>query len=203
MPSSLRVSLLFAALASVAAAQNTIQIRGQVEAGQVSTCYYCPTVTNYVIHGSETPIRSSTIDFSTLLGQHVILTGTWGGTASVPVFDAVSAQVTTAQFSLNGNSSIGNTVRFIASAAVGDLVANVIAMNAGILTITPNTTLLLNVAQAAVLDAGIVTSGQFRTDLTIPNNPALVGLHFFGQAVVMPGNGAAMYATSPDAKRVQ
>lgn len=198
-------SVCFATLCLGAAqpALAQIQIRGQVEAGQVSTCYYCPTVTSFVLHGSETPISSNTVNLSALVGQHVLLSGTWGGTPALPIFQVASAQVVTSDFSINGNSSIGNTVRFITNAATGDIVANVMAMNAGVMTLTSDATLLLNVNQAAVLDAGVVTTSQFRTDLAIPNVPSLIGMHFFGQGVVFPGGGGAFFTTEPDAKRVQ
>ena len=190
-------------LASGVLAQPALHIRGQVEASQVSTCYYCPTITSFVLHGTETPIHSSTIDFNTLLGANVLLTGSWGGTPTVPVFEATAYQLISSQFSLNGNSSFGNTVRFNASAPSGDIVANLIALNAGVLTLSPDATFLLNPAQAAILDAGIATGGLFRTDFPIPNNPTLVGLHFFGQALVVPASGAPMYTTEADSKRVQ
>lgn len=195
---ALAATFLFA---GAAAAQ--IQIRGQVEAGQVSTCYYCPTVTSFVIHGSETPIRSSSIDFSALVGQTCIFTGTWGGTAALPIFDVTAAQLTSSLFSIHGNSSLGNTVRFQTSAGTGDIALNLIGLNAGAFTLTDVATFLLNPSQSAVLGMGTSTNGTVRTDLVIPSTPALVGMHFFGQAVILPANGAPFFTTEPDHKRVQ
>lgn len=193
-------AVLVLAAANVAPAQ--IQLRGEVEASQVATCYYCPAVTSFVLHGSETPISSSSVNLAALVGQHVLLTGAWGGTATLPIFQITSAQVVNGDFSIHGNSSAGNTVRFITAANAGDLVANVVAMNAGALTLTNEATLLVNPSQAVVLDAGMANNGQYRSDLLIPNNPALVGVHFFGQGIVFPVAGA-FFTTEPDARHVQ
>lgn len=200
-----RQSVLFAtlSLAAISDARAQYELRGRVEAGQVSTCYYCPTITSYVIHASETPIRSNVIDLSLLLNQYVVLSGSWGGTAALPVFEVTGAQPTTSMFAINGNGSNGNTVRFTTHGPTGDLAVNLVALNAGVTPISASTTLLLAASQTVVLGLGPITGGTFRTDLAIPANPALVGLHLFGQALIAPANGSAFYMTEPDAKRIQ
>lgn len=200
-PVSIGLTLLTTAL-FVTPSRAQYQIRGEVEAGQVSTCYYCPTVTSYVIHGSETPITSSSVSLASYVGQHVILTGNWGTVGSLPIFDVTAVQATSSSFSINGNSSIGSTVHFTATAPSGDLVVNIISMNAGVVPLSSEATLLLNPGQLGILDAGFAANGQFETDLAIPSVPSLVGLHFFGQALILPASGAPLFMSEPDAKRI-
>lgn len=201
LPAQLSVTLLAAAL-FVSQSRAQYQLHGEVEAGQVSTCYYCPTVTSYVIHGSETPITSTVVALDLWLGQHVVLTGDWGTIGGLPIFNVTAVQPSSSQFSINGNSSTGNTVHFTANAPTGDLVINTISLNAGVVPLSAEATLLLDPSQLGILAGGFATNGQFETDLTIPAIPSLVGLHFFGQAAILPANGGPLTTTEPDAKRI-
>jgi hypothetical protein len=194
-------SLTFAIAASLEA--QSFVIRGQVESGQAVGCYYCPSATQFVIKGSETPIRSNSISLGTFLAQDVLITATWNGSHIAPILDVTSIQVTNQTFTISGNSSMGNTVRFTASGAAGDLAVNIASLGGSFTPIGGSAALLLDPNSAVVLGIGAVGgAGTFRTDLLIPTIPSLFGMHLFGQALIVPASGL-FYMTNPDVKRVQ
>jgi hypothetical protein len=181
-----------------------VVIRGQIESGQAIGCYYCPSVTQFVIKGSETPVRSSTVSLGLFLSQNVVITGTWNHSLTSPIVDVTTIQLAPQLFTISGGSSIGSTLRFTASGTPGDLAINAAALGAGFTPIGNLSVFLLAPSASVVLGLGAVDgSGTFRSNLPIPSNPALVGLHLFGQALLVPANGNPFYATEPDVKRVQ
>jgi hypothetical protein len=87
--------------------------------------------------------------------------------------------------------------------ANGDLAINVVALGASFVPIDGAAVFLLNPATSVVLGLGPITGGSLQSDLPIPLSTTLVGLHLFGQGLVVPASGAALYTTNPDVKRLQ
>lgn len=206
MTTAHRLPTLFASLTLTVLAGSLraqYELRGQVELNQVATCYYCPPVASYVVHGTETPLSSSTVTLANYADQHVLMTGAWTSIGGLAVFDVATIQPTSSSFTINGNSSIGNTIRWTASGSNGDLAINIASLDAGVTPLSATTTLLLAPGSAVILDFGPIQGGTLRTDFAIPSVPSLVGLHMFGQALILPTNGQPFYFTEPDRKRVQ
>lgn len=189
------------AFAAVAPAQ--FELRGQIEFNQAATCYYCPPITNWVIHGTETALTSSSVNFANYAGLEVVMTGSWTSSGGLPLFDVATIQTTSLSFQLSGNSSIGNTIRFEAFGANGDLAINLASLGAGATPLSSTTTLLLAPATTVVLGFDVISAGRVRTDFDIPSIPSLVGLHIFGQALILPASATPFFFTEPDAKRIQ
>lgn len=198
----LAATVAFAATALLPA--QSIEIRGQIESGQAIGCYYCPSVTQFVIKGSETPVHSSTISLGMFLSQNVVITGTWNHSLTAPIVEVATIQLAPQLFTISGGSAIGSTLRFTASGTAGDLAINAAALGAGFTPLGNSSVFLLTPSASVVLGIGAVDAGgTFRSDLPLPGNPALIGLHLFGQAVLVPANGNPFYTTEPDVKRVQ
>jgi hypothetical protein len=149
-------------------------------------------------------VRSTTISLGLFLSQNVVITGTWNHSLSNPIVDVATIQLAPQLFTIAGGSSIGSTLRFTASGTAGDLAVVAAALGAGFTPLGNTSVFLLAPSATVVLGIGALDgSGTFRSNLPLPNNPAFVGLHLFGQALIAPANGAPFYTTEPDVKRVQ
>jgi len=63
---------------------------------------------------------------------------------------------------------------------------------------------LLDPASTVALAAGLTNAGgDFRTEISIPNLPSLIGLRVFGQGVIAPVSGSPLFASNIDAVEVQ
>lgn len=193
--------LLFAAVLPA----QTVTVRGELGDGRATGCYYCPG-SRYVIKWSETQIDSTStnINLALYLNQQLMLTGTLGGTAARPSIDVTAVVVVTESFSFAGQGRIGNRFRATAKASPGDLAVNLFALNAGFASAGGALSLLLDPMATVVLGVGAVDgNGEFKSDANIPNVPSLVGLHVFGQALIVPQANGAPYTSNPDSKVVQ
>lgn len=197
--SVLSAALLFTAVLPA----QTVTVRGELGDGRATGCYYCPG-SRYVIKWSETTVDSSTINLALYLNQQLMLTGTLGGTVARPSIDVTAVQVVTETFSFSGQGRIGNRFRATAKGSPGDLAVNLFALNAGFASAGGALSLLLDPAATVVLGVGAVNgNGEFQSDANIPNLPSLVGLHVFGQALIVPQASAAPFTSNPDSKVVQ
>ncbi len=57
----------------------------------------------------------------------------------------------------------------------------------------------LDPTRMAVLDAGVIASGEYESQLAIPNVPSLVGLRIYGQGVVLT-QSMTLWSTNVDTK---
>ena len=192
-------------LGSLLTAQsNAIELRGQVEISLQGGCYYCPPITRYVIHGSETPIRSNTIDLSAFVGLYVKVDGTWSMVGAQPVIDVTSVLAVAPALNIAGNARIGNTLRWSTAGAPGELAVQVLSFGASFVPVVGTAVLLLDPSSILIVGAGSIDpSGSFRTDLPIPNSTLLIGRHIFGQSLIAPGGSAPFYFSNPETKRIQ
>ncbi len=197
-------AFLFVLGALLPAQSNGVEVRGKIEISLQGGCYYCPPITQYVIHGSETPIRSATIDLGPYVGLDVLLTGTWSTTGTVAVIDVSAIQIVSPVLNIGGNSRLGNTLRWTTAGAPGDFAVQVMSLGASFVPLGGSSVLLLSPTSLFVVGTGIIdTNGSFRTDLLIPTNTGLSGLHIFGQALIAPANNAPFYFSNPETKRIQ
>jgi hypothetical protein len=195
----LSTALLFTACTLTA---QTVVVRGEIQSGRATGCYYCPSVP-WALKYSETPITSSTVNLSQFLGVPVELTGNWNGSATAPGIDVTFARVVAQSFSFAGTGRIGGSFRFTANGTPGDLAVNTGSLDRGFVVPLGTLTFLLDPSLLFVAGIGpIDASGQFRTDVAIPNNPAFVGMHVFGQSLIVPASGP-LYTTSMRADFVQ
>lgn len=196
-------TFLFASLLLPATlSAQTITVRGELGDGRATGCYYCPG-SRYVIKWSETQVDSSTINLALYLNQELMLTGTLGTNAGRPSIDVTAVQVVTETFSFSGQGRIGNRFRAGTQASPGDLAVNLFALNAGFVAAGGPLTLLLDPTATVVLGVGVANNnGEFKSDVDIPNVPALVGLHVFGQSLIVPQSTGVPFTSNPDSKIV-
>lgn len=185
------------ALSTSLAAQQTMTMRGELDEGRSTGCYYCPNVP-YTIKFSETPVRSTVVNLAPyhLASQQLLLTGYWDTTTTPAGFNVQSVQVVNESLSFPTHGRIGSNERFDVNGPAGAASATFIAFGSGF---TPlfNTALLLNPALILAIDSGpLSASGSRRFTFPIPDNDSLVGLNFWSQAVIV-GSGMEPYFTNP------
>ena len=197
------LSLAFASvvLAAAAVSQTPIQVRGEINQGTGggAGCYWC-TGAPFVLKYTGTTVQSSTINLNAFLGQKVVIDGVWTGTA----LQVNAVQATTQTFSMGGNPAIGDTMRFTTKTAPGTLALNLAALGTSFLVPVGPIAVLLDPASTVALAAGLTNAGgDFRTEISIPNLPSLIGLRVFGQGVIAPVSGSPLFASNIDAVEVQ
>jgi hypothetical protein len=193
------VLALFATTASLFA-QSAV-LRGEIADGRATGCYYCPGY-QFVLKWVGTRLESTTVNLAQfeVLSQIVEMTGTWDGT----IFHVTAAHNITSMFDLTGNGSLGGRFRCDAVGNPGDLAVNAISLGTSFMIPVPNTPTLLQPSTTVVMGIGITgANGEFRSDINIPQNPALVGLRINGQAIFAPLNNGALYSSNLDTKVVQ
>ncbi|MFO1051084.1 MAG: hypothetical protein U1F36_02570 [Planctomycetota bacterium] len=177
--------------------QQILTLRGELDEGRSTGCYYCPNVP-YTVKFSETPVRSSTVNLAFYKAQssQLVLTGVWETSTTPPGLNVLSVQVTTNSLTFPTNARTGNTERFTTHAEVGAFAATVISIGSGFVPLF-DTALLLNPAVLVVMDAGVTNAqGDFRIDFNMPSDPALIGARFWSQSVIVPPTGTP-YTSNP------
>lgn len=187
------------ALSTLLPAQ-VVHMRGEVVDGRATGCYYCPGY-QYVIKWIGTRLDGSLVSLAPYLDKQVDLTGTWNGSVVTPIITVTSIQLATESFSISGTTRLGDRLRFNAIAPQGTMAANVLGFARAFVPMLP---LVFNLdpTTAIVLGSGPTNgAGEFKSDLSIPNDPALVGLRFYGEALIVPP-ASIPYWSNPDSKVV-
>lgn len=181
---------------TVATAQTPVTLRCTPTDGSAAGCYYCPGYET-VIKWVGTRLHSATINLVQYHNLDVRMQGTWNGNT----VEVTSVQIVGESFSISGNAHIGNNCDFSVTGTDGDLAINFAALGNGFSVPLGDLAVQLNLLQMAVLDAGVISGGEYQSTLDIPNVPGLIGLRFYGQAVVMEQN-FNLYSTNIDTKVV-
>ncbi len=188
---------LILATAPTLQAQIPVQIRCEVADGSAAGCYYCPGFQS-VIKFVGTRLQSTTVNLNLFQNQYVLLNGTWNGT----VVTVTTAQITPESFSIGGGGVIGGQFHFTTHGTANDLALNLAALGAAFSVPFADLALQLDPASTVALGFGALDgSGEFQTNVDIPNVPSLVGLRVFGQGLILPQSGP-FYTTNVDAKEV-
>lgn len=180
----------------------TIQLRGELTNGRATGCYYCPGY-EYVLKWSETPLASSVVSLAPFLDTQVRVEGFWDPT-TVPAHFEVTAIVNVPEsYSVDGNPRIGNRVRPNAKGTPGEFAAHFLAIDAGFVPLGSDLAMLLDPTTVIFLGAGTIGGGaEFKIDVDLPNDAALVGLRFMGQALQSEGAGQHLFSTNTDSKTI-
>lgn len=185
---------LLGALAPLSA-QQTLTLRGELDEGRSTGCYYCPNVP-YTIKFSETPVRSSVIDLAPyqLSSQQLILTGTWDTSTRPAGFNVTAVQVVGESLGFPTNARTGATERFDINGPAGTPTATFLAFGSGFVPLF-GAALLLNPAVLIEIDSGVLDAqGNRRFGLPVPANAALAGLNFWTQSILVPASGQPYFS---------
>ena len=150
-----------------------------------------------MIKNSETPVTSSVVNLALFVNKQLALTGTWNATSKPPALNVTSVIEVLESMSATGSASLGGRLRFTTDGAPNDVTAQAIALKPGFFPIL-GTAMTLDYATLLVIGAGTLDgSGEFKTEVPIPNSASLVGLHLLSEALIVPANNSAIYSTNP------
>ncbi|MGE0144258.1 MAG: hypothetical protein AB7I19_11790 [Planctomycetota bacterium] len=176
-------------------AQATMTLRGELDEGRSTGCYYCPNVP-YTIKFSETPVRSTVVDLEPyhLASQQLLLTGTWDTSTRPAGFHVTAAQVVAESLGFPTNARTGASERFDVQGPAGSPSTTFLAYGSGFVPVF-DTALLLNPAVLIEIDSGVIgPQGGRRFLLSIPADPALAGLNFWTQSILVPPTGSPYFS---------
>lgn len=181
-------------LAAAVDAQVPVTVRCTPTDGSAAGCYYCPGF-QHVIKWVGTRLQSSTINLLPYHDLDVVLQGTWNGT----FVDVSSVQIVGESFSISGNAHLGTDADYSTVGTDGDIAINVAALGNAFAVPIADVALQLNPSLMAILDAGVISGGEYQSTLAIPNVPSLVGLRIYGQGFVLTQT-MSMWSTNVDTK---
>lgn len=182
----------------------SLTIRGSLADGRQTGCYYCPSVP-YALKYSETPVHSSSgidLAFYKNLNQDLVLSGVWDTSTNPASLDVAAVTLTNQSLQTPNSVRIGASMRFSLAGGANEFAFTVVAFGNGFVPlfdsaflIDPLTSFLLDLSQ---LDS----SGDLRFNQTIPNDPLLVGLRFWSQAVFVAAD-QTIWFSNPEATEVR
>lgn len=176
------------ALASTALAQD-VHFRGKIE--DVSG------TSQFVVDCTNVQLTSSSINLSGLVGQQVEIDGTWNGSFSSPSVEVTATTPVTDDFEIGGSTKIGEMAQVEVLSDPGDNVNVYGSLDPGFFPLPLTGAVLIDPSTAELIASGTVTvGGVLQLDSMIPNEPALVGLSYYGQAVVLELGGGVHMTTN-------
>ncbi len=199
LPTLLRGTALLLLAAAPLASQQTLTLRGELDEGRSTGCYYCPNVP-YTVKFSETPVRSATVDlqFYKDLSAQLVLTGIWDTSTTPAGLEVTSVTVVGETLSFPTNARTGRDARFIvhgpAGAGASTQTALMLSLGSGFLPLFGSAA-LIDPSTALVVDAGpLGLDGQRETTLPVPTDAGLIGLRLWSQAVITPAGSQPLFS---------
>jgi len=174
-------------IASIALISTTSQAQDVMLRGKVEDV---PGTNQFFVDCTNVALQSSTIDLNAFLGLQVELHGTNIGTTQNPRIDVTSIKAIPRIFEVGGNGSIGRELQLQVVSNPGDQAWLFADVASGFAPAHSFGTFLLAHVLPPVAQGTVPATGVLQISLPIPNNPNLVGLEVFGQALVA-GSGVA------------
>jgi hypothetical protein len=193
MKTSTFLIAVFALIAGLAQAQ-AVHFRGKVEDISGSN--------RFVIDCTNVELTSSQFDLNQFLGDQVDASGTWNGSTTTPVIEVTAIQIVARLFEVGGNGKIGGELTFEVTSNPGDMTAVFASIASGFIP-TPNAgTFFLALQPLLLIGRGTIPGGgTLQLHVNVPNDPALVGITVFGQALLAFTAGGTLWS-NPDCKTI-
>ena len=178
------LSFSLALLLSVPAfGQQSVRFRGKVE--DVSG-----TFNQFVLDCTDVRLTSATVALLPLVGQQGEIQGTYNGNALNPSVEVTSFTPLAEDFEIGGGGKIGDVAKFEVRGAPGDSALIFGGPGSGFVPLPVAGAVLVDPFQVELIGiAPIPATGLLQFDSPIPNDPALVGVTYHGQALLTLSGG--------------
>jgi hypothetical protein len=186
------VVLTVPALSATASAQE-VRFSGHLQNGE-SVCYYCPGF-DFVLDNTHASLSSTTIDLLPFVGGYVRGVGQWNGSVTSPAIVVTTIDLVPQTFSIGGNASPGNKMKFTVLGAAGEMAVIAVAFHDGFFPVNGDIVFLAP-QSLMILGQGSLGGGSMEVKVELPNNAALIGLGVFGQAAIVHGDGTLTMTNS-------
>jgi len=179
-------------LASAATAQQ-VTLQGKVEDANPS---------GFVVGCTDTRLESSAFNLNLFVGQNVQIRGTRVQTTGSPLVNVTAIQPTPEILEIPGNPEVGQDIRFGATYTPGSQAIFFAALEPGFTSVGNVGTLLIDAPSRVRMGAAVIPPvGNVEISVAMPNDPSLIGLTVYAQAVVR--TGSTFLLTNPDCKDIQ
>ncbi len=178
--------------ASLVSAQEVL-LRGKVEDVQGTN--------NFFVDCTNVGLQSNAFNLNLFVGQQTEIRGTNIGTPQSPLINVTDIQVIPRIFEIGGNGSIGRELQLEVAGTPGDRVWIFPASGSGYSPIRNWGTFLLDAVNPAFAAGVIPGNGLLQIQVNIPNNPNLVGVTVYGQALLETGAGILL--SNADCKTIK
>ena len=183
-------------LASGVATAQTVQFRGKVE--DVSG-----TTNQFFVDCTDTDLSSAAFNLNLFVGQQTLITGTWNGSVSAPAVLVTDIQVVAETFEIGGGGKIGDEAKPSVTGAPGSLGFTFGSLSTSFLPLGGFGVGFLGGNPFSTGSGTIPGGGTLELSIPIPNDPSLIGVDVYGQALIAnPVTGAA-FLTNPDCKELE
>lgn len=176
------------------AMSQTLTFRGQVEDVQGTN--------DFLVDCTNVQLSSSLFDLNLFVGQQTQITGNWNGSNTLPTVVVTAISVITESFGMGGNAKIGGDLRFDVTSTPGDITAIYGAEGFGFFPIGMLGAVQLDPTSVFLVALGTIPGGgNLEFEFTVPNDPTLVGMTFYSQAIVVSPS-APNFITNSDCKTI-
>jgi len=189
------IALALLALSTPALAQD-VTFRGKVE--DVSG-----TANQFFLDCTDVDLSSGAFNLNDFVGQQVEIEGSWNGSVANPAVVVNAIQAVIESFEIGGGGKIGELAHPSVTAAPGSLAFTFASLSTSFLPLGASGVGFLGGNVFGTGSGTIPGGGILELNIPVPNDPSLIGVDIFGQAIVAdPGTGAFEF-TNPDCKTLK
>jgi len=189
------MGLVFLSAAAPASFAQQVRLRGKVEDVQ-------HTQNQFFVDGTDVQLSSTMFDLNPFVGLQTELRGDWNGSFSSPAIVVTAIEVVPETFEIGGGGKIGEKLVFGVTSTPGDFTVMLAALDNGFAP-TRRSGVFPPRPQPAARDRlrRDPGGGNLEIDVSIPDDPILVGLEVLGQAILRLSAGGSLW-TNPDCKTI-
>ena len=161
------------------------------------------TAGQFVVDCTSVDLSSTAFNLNLFVGQQVEIQGTWNGSVANPAVVVNAIQSVPESFELGGGGKIGDVAQPTVTAAPGSLAFTFASLSTSFLPLGSAGVGFLGGNPFKTGSGTVGGAGILELNVPIPNDPSLIGVTVYGQAIVVdPGTGAFEF-TNPDCKELK
>jgi hypothetical protein len=192
----MKLSLVIPALLATTAltTAQSVTLRGKVE--DVSG-----TTGQFFLDCTDVDLSSIAFNLNLFVGQHVEIQGTWNGSVGTPAVVVEAIANVPESFEIGGGGKIGEQAHPTVTAAPGSLAFTFASVSTSFLPLGAAGTGFLGGNPFSTGSGTVGGAGVLQLNVPVPNDPSLIGVDIFGQAIVLDAGSFSF--TNPDCKELK
>ena len=188
--------LPLALLSATTAAAQDVTFRGKVE--DVSG-----TTNQFFLDCTDVDLTSAAFNLNLFVGAQVEIQGSWNGSVANPAVVVDAITTVPESFEIGGGGKIGELAHPTVTAAPGSLALTFASLSTSFVPFGAAGVGFLGGNPFSTGSGTIGGAGVLQLNIPVPNDPNLIGVEIYGQAVVIDGGTGALTFTNPDCKELK